>query len=154
MNGRHVPYAVAATLWVGLALTAAACKSGSSSAPSGPAVTGLTGAWSGTAADSSGPGLMTWQITQSGDAVSGTFTMIDSATTLNGRGSVNGTVSGSTLRFILRVAAGGFDAPHAACTLEVNGEARVSDTEINGTYSGSNSCAGTIATGQLTLNKR
>jgi hypothetical protein len=96
---------------------------------------------------------MTWQLTQSGGTINGTVTMTDTATGLSGRGSISGTLSGSTLRFTLNIPAGGFDAPYGACTSEVSGDAQVSGTTMTGSYAGSSSCAGTIASGQLTLNK-
>jgi hypothetical protein len=96
---------------------------------------------------------MTWQLTQSGSAINGTMTMSDTATGLTARGSVSGTLSGSTLRFTLHVPAGGFDPPHGACSSDVSGEAQIAGTSMTGSYSGTSSCAGTITSGQLALNK-
>ena len=138
--------------------TLSACSNSSDSsppaAPSSPTGSSLTGTWRGTASDSSGPGQMTWQITQSGASVSGTLTMTDTATNVTGRGSVMGTVSGSSVTFTMSVPAGGFDAPHGACTAQVSGEAQLASSTLTGSYSGSSSCAGTIASGQLTLDKQ
>lgn len=134
-----------------------ACRRGSddSSSPTSPSGgSSLTGTWSGSASDSSGPGQMTWQVTQSGGSFNGTMTITDTATKLGGRGSVSGTIAGSSLQFTIAVPAGGFDAPYGACTLQASGPGEVSPTSITGAYSGSNSCAGTIASGQLTLNKQ
>ena len=114
----------------------------------------LNGSWSGPASDSTGPGAMAWQITHTGTAFSGTATMTDTTTGLTGRGSVSGTISGSSVRFTVTVAAGGFDSPFASCTASVTGDAQASASSITGTYTGSSSCGGTIGSGKLTLNKQ
>lgn len=100
---------------------------------------------------------MTWQITQSGTSFSGTLTMtfIDAAkTSVTGRGTVAGTVSGASMTFTLTVLAGGFDNPYGSCSANVSGTGTASATSITGTYTGSSSCGGAISAGQLTLNKQ
>lgn len=136
----------------------AACSSTHSSpvepTPPPAAVADVAGTWSGLAADSSGPGEMTWRLTQSAATLSGTFAMRDADTGLNGQGTITGTLSGSTLTFAIAVAAGGFDAPFGTCSSSATGTADVSATAIAGTYTGSNSCTGTITSGQLTLSRQ
>jgi hypothetical protein len=144
---------------VSMSIAATGCGgngNGGSSTPTGPSSPGssLTGTWVGTASDSSGPGQMTWQISQSGGSFNGPVTMTDAATKLTGRGSVAGTVSGASIRFSIAVPAGGFDAPYSGCTADVTGEGQVNGNAISGTFQGSSSCSGTIASGQLTLNKQ
>jgi hypothetical protein len=135
---------------------AAACGGGSTpTEPSSPA--NVNGTWTGSATDSSGPGTMTWRITQSGASFSGSLTITDNSTNVTGRGTVSGSVSGSSLQFSLSVPAGGFDAPYTSCSSTVSGSGTSSSTSITGTYSGSSTGAcstGTIASGQLTLNKQ
>ena len=114
----------------------------------------LSGTWSGPASDSSGPGQMTWKITQEGASFSGALTMIDMSTSLSGRGSVSGAVSGSSIQFSIRVPVAGFDSPYASCSTDVSGDGQASTLSITGAYSGSNSCGGAIASGQLTLSKQ
>lgn len=83
--------------------------------------------------------------------------MTDSSTSVTGRGTVSGSVAGSSLTFSLTVPAGGFDVPYGSCSAVVSGNGSVSQTSIAGTYSGSStgSCTtATIASGQLTLNKQ
>lgn len=126
---------------------------GGSPTPPSPAVD-LTGAWAGSASDSSGPGQMSWQLTQTDTSFSGTMTMTDAGTGVMGQGSVSGTVSGASIHFSIRVAAGGFPSPYESCTADVTGDGQASSSTITGTYSGSNSCSGAIASGQLTLNKQ
>lgn len=96
---------------------------------------------------------MTWVLSQNGTTVSGTMTMSDQSSGTTGRGTISGTVTGSSLQFTLTVPAGGFDTPYAACSTNVNGTASVTATAISGTYTGSSSCQA-IATGQFNLNKQ
>jgi hypothetical protein len=122
--------------------------------PSASVSGALGGAWSGSASDSSGPGQMSWQITESDRSFSGAVTMTDGNTALAGRGSVSGAVSDGSIHFSISVPAGGFDSPYASCTAEVTGDGHVSTSSITGTYSGSNSCTGAITSGQLALTKQ
>ena len=115
----------------------------------------LTGTWSGPANDSSGPGQMTWQVTRSGTSISGDDVHDrHTSTKVTGRGTVSGTVSGSSLQFTVSVLAGGFDSPYSTCSASVSGNATISSASVTGTYDGSSSCSGAIASGQLTLNKQ
>src|SRR6187402_1465126 len=137
----------------------AACSGGGSSSPSAPSTpspstVSVSGGWSGTATDSSGPGRMTWQLAQSGSTLTGTLTMTDDATGVTGRGSVAGTVTGATIQFSVNVLAGGFDGDYAACTAAVSGSGSASATAITASYTGSNSCNGAVASGQLNLSKQ
>jgi hypothetical protein len=130
-----------------------ACGGASSSPPAAPSASSvnLAGSWRGTATDSSGEGSLTLQVTQSGTDLSGTVTM--SVITVIGRGTVTGTVSGSTIRLTITIPAGGFDAPFSGCTATVSGDGQASASAINATYTGTNSCSGPVTKGQLTLAK-
>ena len=97
---------------------------------------------------------MSWQITQSGASFSGTVTMTDTATGINGRGSVSGTLTSSMIRFSIAVPAGGFDSPFASCSATVSGDGQASSVSLTGTYTGSNSCGGSIGSGSFTLKKQ
>ncbi len=97
---------------------------------------------------------MRWELTQSGSQFSGMFTMRDADTGVNGQGSVTGTATASSITFSLTVGAGGFEPPFATCTSTVSGTANVSSTVLDGTYTGTNSCTGTVSSGQLTLNRQ
>jgi hypothetical protein len=152
---------VAAALF-GVAGFACGGGGGGSSAPTQPSPptsnASIAGSWSGsaydTAGNSSGPGSMTWQISQTSASFSGTMTMTDAGTSVTGRGTVSGTVSGTSIQFSIAVPAGGFDSPYASCTANVTGTAVVASTSINGNYSGSSACSGTISSGLLTLIKQ
>lgn len=91
---------------------------------------------------------------QSGTSFSGTMTMTDTSTSVTGRGTVSGTVSGSSLQFSVSVLAGGFDSPYNACSATVTGTASIGSASVTGTYDGSSSCSGAISSGQLTLSKQ
>jgi hypothetical protein len=134
--------------------SAAVWGCGSPAQPTPVAPPTLTGTWSGSAEDSSGPGEMTWQIDQSGSSVSGSLTLVDAGTNIRGRGSVSGSVSGTLLHFSLSIPAGGFDAPYESCTADVSGEGETSSSSLTGTYAGTSSCTGAIVSGRMTLTKR
>jgi len=126
-----------------------------STQPTGPAPFDLTGKWSGTATDSSGPGQMTWQVTQqNGATFSGTLSMTDTTANVTGTGAVSGSVSASSVSFSLAIPAGGFGGRSASCTASASGTAQASSSQLTGTYAGSNSCSGAITSGQFTLSRQ
>ena len=139
-----------------LTLTAACGSESKPDGPTGPSdpAASVSGTWSGSATDSSGGGVMSWQLTQADTSISGTVTITDTGTGVNGRGSISGTLSGSSIRFSIAIPAGGFDSPFASCSATVSGDAQASASSLTGTYTGSNSCAGSIGSGSFTLNKQ
>ena len=146
---RALPRAVIA-LATSLGVAGLGC--GTPTEPSdGPA--NLTGVWDGSASDSSGPGRMSWQITQSGGSFSGTLTMLDEDNGINGRGSVSGSVSGASIQFSISIPVGGFDGSFAPCAADASGSGAASSSTITGSYAGGNSCTGAVTSGQLTLTK-
>ena len=134
-------------------IPAGACSTASESTPAAPTASSVNvaGSWRGTATDSSGDGSLTLQVTQSGTNLSGTVTM--SVITVTGRGTLTGTVSGSTIRLTIAIPAGGFDAPFSGCTATVSGDGQATASSISATYTGTNSCSGPVTKGQLTLTK-
>ena len=117
---RHHRLLLVALVVLSLASAGSACGGGEPS-PTQPSPTqpsadpaNLAGVWSGSASDSSGPGQMTWQLTQTGAAFTGTSVITDTSTGYSGRGTVSGTLSGSSIRFSISVPAGGFDGPYAS----------------------------------------
>ena len=121
--------------------------------PTAPSSLNLTGTFSGPASDSFGPGLfLTWRLTQTGSAVSGTMTA--TATGFTATGTVSGTLNGTTLTFTFTSPRGGIQGL-PACSSTANGTASgVTNTTIPGTYSGVNSCLGPYTNGQFTLSKQ
>jgi hypothetical protein len=138
-----------------LAVAGASCaKSSSPAAPSSSSSSlNLSGMWAGSAIDSSGPGLMVWQLTQNGTAVTGSVVIADSSNVTVARGSLSGTLSGSSVQFTITVPAGGFDG-NAACTASSNGTATATATSLSGTYSGTQTCSGVFSSGMIALSKQ
>jgi hypothetical protein len=97
---------------------------------------------------------MTWTLTQSGTSFSGSLSMTDNGSGVRGAGTVSGTVSGNSISFTVAVPAGGFGAPYAACTASANGQGTVSGSSLSGSYTGTNSCSGAVASGTVTLSKQ
>ena len=131
-----------------------ACGSPTEPSATPPAVLEITGTWNGPASDSSGPGTMTWRVTQAGSSFAGDLTLEDTATGVRGSGTISGSVTGGSVRFSIDVPAGGFGAPFVLCAAEVAGEAQLTSTSLTGTYAGTNSCTGTIESGEMTLTRQ
>ena len=79
--------------------------------------------------------------------------MSDTESGIEAEGTLSGELSGDTLDFTIRIPVGGFTAPFEPCAAEVTGRAQATASTISGTYSGTNSCTGTVGSGQLTLTK-
>ncbi len=152
MPRRRRRLSTVALVVLGLTVLHPACGGGPAAPSTDPV--DLTATWSGPASDSSGLGEVTWRITQSGTAFSGTLLLTDAETGVSGRGAVSGTIAGSSIDFLMTVPAGGFEGPYTSCAASVSGNARAASSSITGTYSGSNSCSGAIGSGQLKLDKR
>jgi hypothetical protein len=129
------------------------CGGGDSS--TAPAGVILNGTYRGSASDNSGPGTLTWIVTQTASTISGSLTMRDSQSGVSGAGTVSGSLTGTALNFTMSIPAGGFSAPYSACSATFHGSANsVTSATINGTYSGTNSCGGTITGGSFVLTKQ
>lgn len=105
----------------------------------------VSGSWSGYGSDNSGPGDLDMTLSQTKQAVTGTFSAHSGLTSVGG--SVNGTLNGYQFK-------GSLAATYSGCQIAVNFEATVSDTIMLGTYSGTNSCSGPVTDGSLTLIRR
>jgi len=97
---------------------------------------------------------MTWSLTQSGTAFSGGLAITDSSTGTKATGTVSGSISGSSFTFSLSVPAGGADGALGSCSATASGQGSVSGASLSGSYTGTNSCSGTISTGSLTLSRQ
>lgn len=144
------------------AASLAACQSNTST-PTAPGVTtiNVTGTWTGTGSDSFSPELVTWLLSQSGNAVSGTAELkaVDPSDGTCGSchkvktGTLTGTLSGSTLTVSMKFPAGG-DVPAPICVAELNATATVTDRRITATYTGTDTCEGVYSNGALDLARR
>lgn len=153
------------------ALLASACGTSSSTpvSPSTPTPTvaaSVTGTWNGTAADTLGADKMSWAVTQTGTAMSGTMSVSDTTRSMMGNGTMTGTMNGNTLTFHMSVPAGGFGGQMTSCSMGIDGQGTMSDDghTMTGTYTGSmsgmmsggmmgQSCGGAMNNGQFTMTR-
>jgi hypothetical protein len=135
-----------------------------SPAPAPPSVPGsmvVTGTWTGTGADSFSPELVTWVIEQSGSVLSGTaeINAVDPADGTCGschkvkRGTLTGTLSGSTVSISMKFPAGG-DVPTPICVADFNATGTVVDRRITATYTGTDTCEGVYSNGVMDLTRQ
>ena len=110
--------------------------------------------------DSFSPELVTWVITQSGSALSGTAE-INAVNPADGtcgschkvkRGTLAGTLSGSTVTISMKFPAGG-DVPTPICEAELTATGTVVDRRISATYTGSDTCEGVYSNGVMELTR-
>ena len=114
----------------------------------------LSGTYTGQASDNSGPGTLALVVTQSGSTITGSMTLVAVGITgsITGHGTFSGKVCGSTLTFTASIPVGGFPSPYASCAATMNGTANnVTSSRISGTYSGNNSCTGSVSGGTFNL---
>ena len=133
----------------------------SSATPATPARTDLSGTWSGSGTDSYSPERVKWVLAQSGSNVTGTAELAPmdpadgscaSCHKLR-KGTVSGTLNGTTLTLQMNFPAGG-DVPTPICVTDLAGNASIAGNQLTGTYSGTDSCEGLFANGQLSLTKQ
>jgi hypothetical protein len=126
-----------------------------------PARPELTGTWSGNGSDSYSPERVKWVLAQSNSTVTGTaeFAPMDPADGTCAschklrKGTFSGTLDGTTLTLRMNFPAGG-DVPTPVCVTDLSGSASLAGNQITGTYSGSDTCEGLFANGQLTLTRQ
>ena len=98
-------------------------------------------------------GTMTWQLTQNGSTVTGPMSFSGSG--MQGRmpGSFLGTMSGDDMTFTMDMPTSSMMS--SGCSSTATGTAHVDRTTMTmtGAYSGSNSCSGAFATGQMTMTR-
>jgi hypothetical protein len=137
----------------------------SPAAPSPPpsqAVT-LAGNWAGTAVDSQGGTIVSWELTQAGANVAGTVKTqavnpADGSCNSchrNKAGTFSGTIAGTTLTLSMFFAAGGTGDPTPACTATLTGAASsVAHDKLTAAYTGADSCEGPFLNGTLAMARR
>ena len=156
---------VGTTILLAATVGAAACTSATSpsmpTAPSSTASTTMTGAWVGSASDSSGSmmgaGLTSammnnahWSITQTGNTFSGTMQF---SGYMGGTMTVTGAMSGHSGTFTMTIPSGSMMM--AGCTATATGTFDMDDmmTQFQGSYAGMNSCVGAFDHGQMSLHR-
>ena len=130
-------------------------------APNSPLTIG--GTWTGTLSDSQGGATVTWTITQSGSALSGTAVTrpLDpgdgtcASCHKNKTGTLSGTLSGTTMALTMTFPGGTTDEPTPICSVTLNATAPgVADDVIAATYVGSDSCEGPVENGRVNVGRR
>jgi hypothetical protein len=152
VNRRLVAAEAAPILIATLLATAIGCGSSpaapqAAQVPVPPTPVSLAGIWSGTGSDPHGPETLTWTLTQVGSMVSGPVQMAPlhedgscGSCHKHKKGTVAGTLSGTTLKMTLVFPAGG-DVVTPMCAITFDAEAPgVAGNLISATYSGDDSC--------------
>jgi hypothetical protein len=145
---------LATSLLVGLA----ACTESSPNSPSTPAMTSFAGTWSGDLNLQTTATRMTWTLTQSGTSVSGPVIVTLPSGIVLMNGTLNGTVSGSTLPYTIAVSPGGIPS-QPACGGQLGGTVSeasgTSPVTLSGSYSvTSSTCTTPFSSGTFTLSRQ
>ena len=152
---------------VAMAALASACASPNSPVmpstvtPAPAATSTLSGTWTGTGTDSSGSMMgsggaslagVSWTITQSGDTITG---VMNGSGMMAGRVTMTGTVSGHTGTVTITMPAGSMMGMANHCSAVATGTFDMDDmmTTLHCQYSGTNSCSGPFARGELHLHR-
>jgi hypothetical protein len=122
----------------------------------------LTGNWSGSASDSQGGITVSWTLTQSGSAVSGTVRTQSvnpadgscNSCHRNKSGTVSGTISGTTLSLTMFFAAqvSGDPTPMCSATLSASASS-VASRSVTTSYTGSDTCEGAFTNGTMAMHR-
>ena len=143
-------------LLVFVAAFIAGCNPLSSSDSSGSG-SNIAGTWVGSVFLLGQNTTMTWQLTQNDQSVSGPVTVAQSTGTVLLNGSLSGTVSGSTLTYVITVGAGAIPSlPN--CSGQLSGTTTIY-TAVPSTMTGnltvvSSSCPGSFPDATFTLTKQ
>ena len=130
---------------------------GTTTSPTSPSAQTMSGSWVGRTSDSSGSmmgaGLTSaqWAVMQSGTSFSGTMQF--PGYMMGGTMTVTGTVNGRTGTFTMTMPVGSMMM--AGCTATASGTFDMDDmmTQMQGTYSGTNSCTGAFDHGQMSMHR-
>jgi hypothetical protein len=128
--------------------------------PPQPTTTGLSGTWSGSGSDSFSAERVTWILAQSDSTITGSVELapVDPADGSCAschklrRGTVAGTLDGSALTLRMNFPQGG-DVPTPICATDLTAHAVVAGDQLTGTYTGTDTCEGFYANGQLALTR-
>ena len=131
----------------------AGCGGSSTTTPSTPANSTVTGTWRGTGTDAVEGSQFTWVLVQDGsNNVTGSTSFLGVRSSFNATGPISGSVAGQVFTFSFTL---DFAAPFQFCKVTANGSAQVTSTSLTGSYTGTNSCeGGPFSRGQFTLTKQ
>lgn len=149
------PFVVAAAI-----ACASACgdKTSTATAPSAPTALSLAGMWTGDLVLQATSTRMTWTLSQVGTGVTGSVLVGLPNGTVLLNGSLNGTITGSTLAYTIAVQPGGIPS-QPTCTGQLGGTVSASGgaspTTLSGSYSvTSSTCTTPFSSGSFTLAKQ
>jgi hypothetical protein len=123
--------------------------------------TNLSGTWTGTGSDAQGAETLRWNVTQTGDRISGSA-VLDSADRNDGScgschkqktGTVAGTLSGGALTLTLDFPAGGDDITPLCGITMLASTSDIAAGRIAAAYTGTTTCEGPITDGRLTVTR-
>jgi hypothetical protein len=128
--------------------------------PTRPTTAGLSGTWSGTGSDSFSAERVLWVLAQSDSTITGNVELAPVDPTDGScaschklrKGTVTGTFDGSTLTIRMIFPTGG-DVPTPICATELTATGSVTGDQLTGTYTGTDTCEGFYANGQLALTR-
>jgi len=127
-----------------------------------PDALSLAGTWTGTGSDGLGPETFTWDLAQSGNALSGSVRMRPLSETDGScsschkvkDGTVSGSISGSAVTLRMSFALGGAQpTPTCLVTMDVSASG-VTSTSLSSTYNGRDSCEPAVGPGTITMTRR
>ena len=140
--------------------SAPAAPTGTTPPPASSAAN-LTGTWTGAGTDAQGAETLRWNVTQTGDRLSGSA-VLDSADRDDGScgschkqktGALAGTLSNGALTLTLDFPEGGTDiTPLCGITMHVT-TSDMAAGRIAATYTGTTTCEGAITDGKLTVTR-
>jgi hypothetical protein len=153
-------------MWKGLAAVVLCCGVGLMTACSDkgqapitptPQTTNVAGTWAGQVSALGTAARMTWTLSQTGTAVNGPVLLTVSSGLVLMNGFLTGSVSGTTLTYVISVAPGGIPL-QPACAGQITGTMAVTIEAVS-TMAGtptisSSTCAPPFPTGPLTLTKQ
>jgi hypothetical protein len=153
-------------MWKGLAAVALCCGIGLMTACSDkgqapttptPQSTNVAGTWAGQVTALGAAARMTWTLSQTGTSVSGPVLLSLSSGLVLMNGFLTGSVSGTTLTYVISVAPGGIPL-QPACAGQITGTMAVTSAAVS-TMTGtptisSSTCAPPFPAGPLTLTKQ
>lgn len=132
-------------------------------APAGNTSLTLAGTWNGTGSDPQGDEQLTLTVTQSGTTLSGVADM-KAKNAADGScaschkfksGTLSGSVNGAALTMKLIFPSGGDGVPTPMCSISFDASAAgVTSDRIAATYTGDDSCEGSISGGTFTITRQ
>jgi hypothetical protein len=144
-----------ATKLLRVAVFCAVLAGGCGDKDTSPSAINVAGTWNGNLATLLGTARVTWVLTQAGNAVTGTASVVDPTAGPLFNGPLSGSVSGSTLTYNVTIAAGGVPLV-PGCSGRIDGTMAVNGSSMSGAFTGTSSCPSQLPLtgGNLTMSKQ